>query len=59
MPREAKRLDAVTTVASLADIPRVLTDTVRQYADVTARAVKNRDGTGFRAIERIEKEQTA
>jgi two-component system chemotaxis response regulator CheB len=59
MPREAKRLDAVTTVASLADIPRVLTETVRQHADVAAMAAKERDGTGFRAVERIEKEQTA
>jgi two-component system chemotaxis response regulator CheB len=59
MPREAKRLDAVTAVASLADIPRVLTETVRQYADVAAREVKKRDGTGFRAVERIEKGQTA
>jgi two-component system chemotaxis response regulator CheB len=38
MPREAKRIDAVCTVASLNDIPRVMTDTVRQYAKVAAKA---------------------
>jgi two-component system chemotaxis response regulator CheB len=38
MPREAKRIDAVCTVASLNDIPRVLTDTVRQYSKAAAKA---------------------
>jgi two-component system chemotaxis response regulator CheB len=38
MPREAKRIDAVCTVASLNDIPRVLTDTVRQYSKSAAKA---------------------
>jgi two-component system chemotaxis response regulator CheB len=38
MPREAKRIDAVCTVASLNDIPRVLTDTVKQYSKGTAKA---------------------
>jgi two-component system chemotaxis response regulator CheB len=38
MPREAKRIDAVCMVASLNDIPRVITDTVRQYAKVAAKA---------------------
>jgi two-component system chemotaxis response regulator CheB len=39
MPREAKRLDAVSLVASLADIPAVLINTVRQYANVSVKAV--------------------
>jgi two-component system chemotaxis response regulator CheB len=38
MPREAARLDAVGIVASLSDIPRVLTETVQRYAHVTAKA---------------------
>jgi len=38
MPREAKRIDAVCSVASLNDIPRVLTDTVKQYSKGTAKA---------------------
>jgi two-component system, chemotaxis family, protein-glutamate methylesterase/glutaminase len=38
MPREAARLGAVSVVASLADIPRVLIDAVRKHAPV-ARAV--------------------
>jgi len=37
MPREAKRIDAVCTVASLNDIPRVLTDTVKQYSKAAAK----------------------
>ncbi|MDP9050157.1 MAG: chemotaxis response regulator protein-glutamate methylesterase [Acidobacteriota bacterium] len=36
MPREAKRLDAVGTVASLGDIPRILMRTVQSNARVAA-----------------------
>ena len=39
MPREAKRLDAVGTVASLTDIPGVLARTVRQSVNPVAKAV--------------------
>jgi two-component system chemotaxis response regulator CheB len=39
MPREARRLDAVGTVASLADIAGVLTRTVRSHGNPTAKAV--------------------
>ena len=39
MPREAKRLDAVGTVAALADIPGVLTRTVRTHAPPAAKAM--------------------
>jgi two-component system chemotaxis response regulator CheB len=38
MPREAKRLDAVGTVASLTEIPGVLTRVVKQRAGATADA---------------------
>jgi two-component system chemotaxis response regulator CheB len=37
MPREAKRLDAVCTVASLGDIPKILIDTAMQKAKVAAK----------------------
>jgi two-component system, chemotaxis family, protein-glutamate methylesterase/glutaminase len=37
MPREARRLDAVGTVASLADIAGILTRTVKPHVDRTAR----------------------
>jgi len=39
MPREAARLGAVSTVASLADIPRVLIETVQQRGNAMPRAV--------------------
>jgi two-component system chemotaxis response regulator CheB len=39
MPREAKRLDAVSTVASLAEIPGILARTVRRHAPPAARAM--------------------
>ena len=39
MPREAKRLDAVGTVASLADIPGVLVRTVNLRANAAAKAM--------------------
>jgi two-component system chemotaxis response regulator CheB len=39
MPREAKRLDAVGTVAALADIPGILTRTVRTHAPPAAKAM--------------------
>jgi chemotaxis response regulator CheB len=39
MPREAKRLDAVGTVASLADIPGILARTVKPYAPPAAKQV--------------------
>lgn len=38
MPREAKRIDAVCTVASLNEIPRILIETVKQYAKAQAKA---------------------
>ncbi len=38
MPKEAARLDAVSIVASLSDIPKVLTETVQRYSHVTAKA---------------------
>jgi len=38
MPREAKRLDAVGTVAALADIPGILARTVRTHAPPAAKA---------------------
>jgi two-component system chemotaxis response regulator CheB len=39
MPREAKRLDAVGTVASLADIPGILARTVKPHAPPAAKQV--------------------
>jgi hypothetical protein len=39
MPREAKKLDAVFTVASLPDIRRVLTGTVARNAGAVAKAM--------------------
>jgi len=39
MPREAMKLDAVSTVASLADIPRVLAETVARHAGAAARVM--------------------
>ena len=39
MPREAARLGAVSTVASLADIPRVLIETVQHRGEALPRAV--------------------
>lgn len=39
MPREAKRLGAVSTVASLADIPGILTRTVRRHTSAVAEAI--------------------
>jgi two-component system chemotaxis response regulator CheB len=39
MPREARRLDAVGTVASLADIAGILTRTVKPKANAGAKAV--------------------
>src|SRR5580698_7750947 len=38
MPREARRLDAVGTVAALADIPGVLVRTVKPHAGAAANA---------------------
>jgi two-component system chemotaxis response regulator CheB len=38
MPREAARLDAVTEVASLADIPGILVDAAQRQANVAAQA---------------------
>lgn len=38
MPREARRLDAVGTVASLADIPGLLTRTVKPHANLPVQA---------------------
>jgi two-component system chemotaxis response regulator CheB len=39
MPREAKRLNAVDTVAALADIPGILARTVKRHAPPATRAV--------------------
>jgi two-component system chemotaxis response regulator CheB len=39
MPREAVRLGAVSVVAALSDIPRVLIDAVQQRPQMTAKAV--------------------
>lgn len=39
MPREAKRLDAVGTIAALADIPGILTRSVRMHAPPAAKAM--------------------
>jgi two-component system chemotaxis response regulator CheB len=39
MPREAARLDAVSIVASLSDVPRLLIETVQGRAHTVARAV--------------------
>jgi two-component system chemotaxis response regulator CheB len=44
MPREAKRLDAVGTVASLADIPGVLTRTVNTRANAATKAMESIGG---------------
>lgn len=53
MPREAKRLDAVGTVASLSDIPRVLTRIVKTDPQVPARGVRISEGTASQAANRV------
>ena len=59
MPREAKRLDAVGTVASLGDIPRILTRIVNLKGNTAGMVVGSTQDAASQATQRAEDRSSA